>query len=124
MPNARNRRSVAAVAAIMTAIPVPGHAADLDAAPPRAADATNDTGIIGPSIATSLPQNGDPAGIRRWLSDRGITYGLIYTNDVLSNLSGGSKRGTIDQGLLDTRVTVDLEKLAGWQGLTLYGNVF
>ena len=81
-------------------------------------------GITAPSIATSLPQNGDPAGIRKRLHDRGITYNLIYTNDVLSNVSGGIKRGTIDQGKLEGQLTIDLAKLAGWQDLTLYANAF
>ena len=98
--------------------------AGLDAVPLRAADAANDTGINGPSIATSLPQNGDPFGVRKRLSDRGITYNLIYTNDLLSNLSGGNRRGTIDQGKLEGQLTVDLAKLAGWQDLTLYANAF
>ncbi|MEI9804047.1 MAG: carbohydrate porin [Pseudolabrys sp.] len=81
-------------------------------------------GVTHPSIATSLPHNGDPAGIRKSLSDRGITYNLIYTNDVLSNLSGGTKRGTIDQGKVEGQLTVNLEKLAGWRDLTLYANAF
>ena len=84
----------------------------------------NDAGITSPSIATSLPHNGDPGGVRKWLSERGITYNLIYTNDVLSNLAGGNKRGTIDQGKLETQLTIDLAKLAGWQDLTLYANAF
>ena len=49
-----------------------------------------------PSIATSLPYNGDPAGYRKWLGQRGVVYGLEYTNDVLSNVRGGTKTGTID----------------------------
>jgi porin len=84
----------------------------------------NDAGITIPSIATSLPQGGDPGGVRKQLSDRGITYNVIYTNDVLSNLSGGTKRGTIDQGKVEGQLTVDLNKLAGWQDLTLYANAF
>jgi porin len=43
---------------------------------------------------------------------------------VLSNLSGGNKRGTIDQGKLVGQLTVNLEKLAGWQDLTFYANAF
>ena len=81
-------------------------------------------GITSPSIATSMPQNGDVAGIRKRLADHGITYNLIYTNDVLSNVAGGIKQGTIDQGKLEAQLTVDLEKLGGWQGLTLYSNAF
>ncbi len=94
------------------------------AGPLRADDETNADGPVRASIATSLPQNGDPAGIRKSLGDHGITYALIYTNDVLSNLSGGNKRGTIDQGKVEGQLTVDLEKLAGWQDLTLYANAF
>jgi porin len=82
------------------------------------------TGISGDSIATSLPYNGVQTGARKWLNEHGITYSLVYTNDVLSNLAGGNKRGTIDQGKLEGIVAVDLQKLAGWQDLTLYANAF
>ena len=81
-------------------------------------------GIPLPSIATSLPQNGDPAGLRKWLGDHGVVYNLIYTNDTLSNISGGLKRGTINQGKLETIVMVDFGKLAGWDGLQFYANSF
>jgi porin len=89
-----------------------------------AGGSTSGAGIPDQSIATSLPQYGDPASIRKRLNDYGITYTLIYTNDALSNLSGGTKRGTIDQGKLEGQLTVDLAKLAGWQDLTLYANAF
>src|SRR5262245_44960179 len=81
-------------------------------------------GITEPSIATSLPYLGDPSGTRQWLYDRGVSYNLIYTNDVLSNLSGGIRRGTIDQGKLEAQLLVDLEKLAGWKNWTFYANAF
>ena len=81
-------------------------------------------GITPPSIATSLPKNGDPYGIRKQLADHGITYNLIYTNDVLSNLSGGIRRGTIDQGKLEDQLLIDLEKLIGWKDTTFYANAF
>jgi porin len=81
-------------------------------------------GITAPSIATSLPANGDPAGIRKWLAGHGMAYQLIYTNDVLSNLRGGLRRGTIDQGKLEAILGADLEKAAGLPGLTFFANVF
>jgi porin len=81
-------------------------------------------GIPEPSLATSLPQNGDPAGSRKRLAERGVVYGLEYTNDVLSNLRGGLKTGTIDQGRLHGILTADFGKLAGWQGLTGFANIF
>ena len=90
----------------------------------QAPPAPDANGITNPSIATSLPDHGDPTGTRKWLSDQGITYTLIYTNDVLGNLAGGNRRGAIDQGKLEGILTVDLQKLAGWQDLTLYANGF
>lgn len=91
---------------------------------PAAAQTADGNGITEPSIATSLPQNGDPTGARKRLAERGFTYYLIYTNDLLSNLSGGNRRGTIDQGKLEAQFTLDLEKSAGWKDLTLYANFF
>ena len=106
----------------------------LGAGPLRAQDAPNGTddtdkrakeiGITTPSIATSLPDYGDPTGVRRWLNTRGVTFNVIYTNDVLSNVAGGIKRGTIDQGKTEFQVMADLEKLAGWKDLTFYVNAF
>jgi porin len=87
-------------------------------------DKQNSNGIPTPSIATSLPNNGDPGDVRKWLAQKGITYQFIYTNDVLGNVSGGLRRGFVDQGKLEIDLQVDLEKLAGWQGLTFYGNAF
>src|ERR1041385_7260573 len=81
-------------------------------------------GITHPSIVTNFPDNGDATGVRKKLADLGITYYLIYTNDVLSNLSGGNKRGTIDQGKLEDQLTINLEKLAGLKDLTFYTNAF
>ena len=77
-----------------------------------------------PSIATSLPSNGDPAGFRRWLGERGVVYGLEYTNDLLSNVRGGIRTGTIDQGKIQGILTVDLGRLAGLDGLTFFTNFF
>jgi porin len=85
---------------------------------------TNSVGITEPSIATSFPHNADPSGSRKWLYEHGVSYNFIYTNDVLSNLSGGIKRGTIDQGKLEGQLYIDLEKLAGLKSWTFYANAF
>ena len=81
-------------------------------------------GITPPSIATSLPRQGDPAGIRKWLSDHGVVYSLIYTNDLLANVHGGTRRGTVDQGKLEAILSVDMEKAAGLKGLSFFANAF
>ena len=65
-----------------------------------------------------------PTGARKRLADRGVVYGLEYTNDVLSNLHGGLRAGTIDQGKLQGILTVDFGKLAGLNGLTGFANFF
>jgi porin len=82
------------------------------------------TGIPTESMAVALPKNGDPSGIRKWLAERGVFYNEIYTNDVLANVQGGIRRGTIDQGKLESILAVDLEKLAGLQGLSFFANTF
>ena len=81
-------------------------------------------GVTAPSIASSLPGNGDPSGARNDLAARGITYDLYYTNDLLANVHGGLKRGAIDQGKLEGALTVDLQKAMGLHGLTLFANAF
>lgn len=77
-----------------------------------------------PSISSSLPNEGDPGGMRRWLRDHGVTYGWILTSEVLGNLSGGLRRGAIFDGKFEGLLGIDFEKLAGWQGLTLFSNFF
>ena len=81
-------------------------------------------GITPPSIATSLPNNGDPGGVRKDLAAHGVTYTVYYTNDVLANVHGGNRRGAIDQGKLEGALTIDLDKAAGWQGLSFFTNGF
>ena len=69
-------------------------------APAFAGDEAAD-GIPSPSIATSLPANGDPYGVRKRLSEQGISYGLIYTGEALRNTSGGIRQGGIYEGKLE-----------------------
>jgi porin len=89
-----------------------------------AAEGPDEHGITPRSIATSLPHNGDPTGLREWLAKHGVTYNLIYTNDVLANVRGGNRRGVIDQGKLEAALSIDFEKLAGLNGLSFFANVF
>jgi porin len=77
-----------------------------------------------PTIATSLPANGDPWGTRRWLAEHGVTFALVHTTELLSNLRGGIRRGTIFDGKLEAMVGVDLGRLAGLEGLSFYSNSF
>lgn len=121
-PRPRRQRSPAHGLRLGAAI---GLAALLAAGAARADDPDYGPGGVPiPSIATSLPDNGDPFGGRAWLAERGITYNFWYRADVLSNVSGGARRGTVTQGLLETSLSIDFERLAGLSGLSFYTNVF
>jgi porin len=76
-----------------------------------------------PTIATSLPHGGDPGGTRKWLAAHGLSYYVLYTNDVLANVRGGQRRGVVDQGRLEGLLSIDLEKWAGLEGLSFFTNV-
>jgi porin len=77
-------------------------------------------GITSPSIASSMPHD----ATRAWLASLGLTYTFIYTHDILANLHGGLRQGTVDQGKLEYNMTFDFEKLTGWHGLSFYTNIF
>jgi porin len=77
-----------------------------------------------PSIASSLGPAGDPGGSRSALEKAGITYSLTYIGEVLGNVSGGMRRGSIYEGRLDFQVDADLSKLAGWEGATIHAQAF
>ncbi len=82
------------------------------------------TGVPENSIARNFPKNGDPDGQRAALAARGITYGLNYFSEVFGNASGGIRQGARYMGLLEAVLDVDLEKLAGWRGLTFHAHGF
>ena len=82
------------------------------------ADDAPATGIPSPSIAASLPANGDPFGTRAALAGAGITYGFTYTGDVLGNPLGGITQGAAYDGLL--KGYFDVQKVFGWKNLSFH----
>lgn len=71
---------------------------------------------------------GDWGGLRTKLEEQGIQLGLSTYNDVQSVVSGGLARRTYTPGLVEPTLTLDLERLFGWQktlvffrGLGMYG---
>jgi porin len=50
------------------------------------------------------------------LENEGFTFTPIYTGEVFGNPIGGSKQGVIYEGLLDLELTLDFQKMAGWDG--------
>lgn len=64
--------------------------------------------------------SGDWNGTRSSLYSKGIDLGFTHKSDVLSNVSGGIKRGTAWLGHTEARVRMNLEKLWGWDATTAY----
>ena len=75
-------------------------------------------GIPNPSIATSLPDKGDPDGVRASLAAKGVTYGINYIGEVWGN-TGGLRQGATYDGRFEGILDADLEKLWGLKGSDL-----
>lgn len=76
------------------------------------------------SIQDLLGPNGDPGGLRSILQQRGVTFSLSYIGESFGNVTGGSRRGAIYEGLLDLQFDADLDKLMGWQGASIHANLY
>ena len=63
---------------------------------------------------------GDWGGTRTNLYNKGIDLEFTHKSDVLSNTSGGVKRGTAWLGHTETRIKMNLEKLWGWDAASAY----
>ena len=98
-------------------------AACLFAAPGMAAD-TRPEWLPEGSLGTGLPLLADPGGLRAALWERGLKYQVNYLGDLLSNPSGGLKRGVAYSGRLELVVDADLEKAAGWTGAAFHANAY
>lgn len=59
---------------------------------------------------------GDWGGLRPALAGRGVALDLLWTLDVMANVSGGIERGAEALGSFDLALSADLETLAGWPG--------
>lgn len=63
---------------------------------------------------------GDWGGARSAWSARGVTAEIVLKADILSNLSGGIRRGTKYMDNWDFKLRVDADKLWGWNNTTGY----
>lgn len=69
---------------------------------------------------TESALSGDWGGARSGLCDKGVTIELTHKSDVLANTSGGVARGAVVLMNSEAAATLDLEKLAGWDGASAY----
>jgi porin len=63
---------------------------------------------------------GNWGGLRANLYKKGIDLGFTHKSDFLANTSGGLKRGSAWLGHTEARLTLDLDKLFGWNGATAF----
>jgi porin len=89
-------------------------------APAAAAPAADEP----PSIADSIPALAGAAAFKKQLKDKGITVQLNYIGEILGNISGGVRRGSVYDGRLEAVFEADMEKVAGWTGGTFHTNIF
>jgi porin len=59
---------------------------------------------------------GDMGGLRPWLGNYGVTFGLQETSEYLNNLSGGTRRGGAYEGLTQFGIGIDTQKAFGLPG--------
>ncbi len=97
--------------------------ADIPERPPQSA-AAEPQGDFPVSIRSSLGPWGDPGGLRAALAARGVNLTLLSTNEVLGNLSGGVRTGPIYAGKVEAILSLDLDRLAGFEGMTAFANAF
>ncbi len=60
---------------------------------------------------------GDMGGLRSTIAPLGLTLSVSETDEVLGNVSGGMRRGTIYEGLTDTSLQWDLRPRFQWPGV-------
>jgi porin len=53
-------------------------------------------------------------------AEHGVTPSLVYDGEGFADLSGGARRGSTYLGNLNLLLTLDMERLAGWRGATVF----
>src|SRR5689334_20715232 len=84
-----------------------------------------------PAPAGQSYLTGDWGGLRSFLDGHGISFTITDTNDLLANVGGGIKTGSVGLGAFQPQLNLDLQKLLGLEGdrvhvhgLVTYGPLF
>jgi porin len=67
---------------------------------------------------------GEWGGARTALAESGLEIGIDYVGEAIANVSGGLKRGSVYEGVLELALDADLQALAGWTGATAHASMF
>jgi porin len=111
------RRSICALMLVAAAPAYAGEAQPADEGAPPAAEAPK--GFWEQDRLT-----GDWRGLRSDLADSGVHLNAEYIGDGLANVSGGLRRGAVYQGRFEVSAELELEKLAGLPGATIFANAY
>ena len=65
---------------------------------------------------------GDAAGVRPALAERGVTFTLAFTGEIISCVSGGVHQDAGADLLMDWVIDADLDKAFGWPGAAVRVN--
>ncbi len=77
------------------------------------------TGVLCLAALSTMAAEKSAEGQVEPAPDDGISFGLLYRADVMATVSGGRDSGTTALGNLDAKFDFDLERLMGWQGVTV-----
>lgn len=59
---------------------------------------------------------GDWGGLRSRFAEQGVSLDISEIDEVLADVSGGARRGTVFEGKTQAQLTLDLGRLVHWQG--------
>ena len=82
------------------------------------------TSLIGASVISASAKDAGLLETSMPLEESGITPHATLLAEVYNNHSGGISNGSAFASLLDVGVELDLEKLAGWEGASIFANAF
>ncbi|MFP6561152.1 carbohydrate porin [Paraburkholderia sp. B3] len=92
-------------------------AAGSPAQPPAATAAPEDPSNAAPTgLWARSNLFGDMSGLRSWMGNYGVTFGLQETSEYMANLSGGTHRGGAYDGVTQFGLGVDTQKAFGLPG--------
>lgn len=82
------------------------------------------TSLIGATVISASAKDAGLLETSMPLEESGITPHATLLAEVYNNHSGGISNGSAFASLLDVGVELDLEKLAGWEGASIFANAF
>jgi porin len=77
-------------------------------------------GAFGSSSQGAFGSRSEVQGVYQVLAEHGVRPALIYDAEGFADLSGGARRGATYLGNLNLLLTLDMARLVGWRGATVF----